>query len=89
MVVVGLVGGVVGLGLTFVGLRAMRALNNLRVPGMDDNPARAALQQSLTHIDLSMFGLALALSLLTGVLAGLYPAWRIGRLTPSTFLKTQ
>jgi putative ABC transport system permease protein len=89
VVVVGLVGGVVGLGLTFLGLRGMRALNDLRFPGTDDNPARVALQQSLTHIDLPMFGLTVALSLLTGLLAGLYPAWRIGRLTPSTFLKTQ
>ena len=89
VVVVGLVGGLVGLGLTFLGLRALRMLNDHRIPGMDDNPARVALQQSLMHIDLSMFGLAVALSLLTGVLAGLYPAWRIGRLTPSTFLKTQ
>jgi ABC-type antimicrobial peptide transport system permease subunit len=40
-------------------------------------------------VDFEMFAVALALSLLTGVLAGLYPAWRIGRLTPSTFLKTQ
>ena len=36
-----------------------------------------------------MFAIALTLSLLTGVLAGLYPAWRVGRLAPSTFLKTQ
>ncbi len=89
VVVVGLVGGAAGLGLTFLDLRALRALNDVRSPGQDDNPARVALQQSLTHIDLPMFGVALALSLLTGVLAGLYPAWRIGRLTPSTFLKTQ
>jgi ABC-type lipoprotein release transport system permease subunit len=56
---------------------------------MDDNPARVAIQQSLTHVDFEMFTVALLLSLVTGILAGLYPAWRIGRLTPSTFLKTQ
>jgi putative ABC transport system permease protein len=89
VVIVGLLGGVAGLALTFIGLRAMRAMNNQPFPGADDNPARVALQQSLTNVDFQMFAVALALSLLTGILAGLYPAWRIGRLTPSTFLKTQ
>jgi putative ABC transport system permease protein len=56
---------------------------------MDDNPARVAIQQSLTNLDFQMFAIALALSLLTGVLAGLYPAWRVGKLAPSSFLKTQ
>jgi ABC-type lipoprotein release transport system permease subunit len=72
-----------------MGLRALRAVNSQPFPGMDDNPARVAIQQSLTNVDFQMFAIALALSLLTGILAGLYPAWRIGRLTPSTFLKTQ
>jgi putative ABC transport system permease protein len=89
VVIVGLIGGALGLVLTFVGLRAMRTFMFPRFPGMNDNPARAAFQQALTHIDLEMFMVALLLSLVTGVLAGLYPAWRIGRLSPSTFLKTQ
>jgi putative ABC transport system permease protein len=89
VVIVGFIGGGVGLGLTFLGLRALRAVNSRPFPGMDDNPARVAIQQSLTDVDFQMFAVALALSLLTGILAGLYPAWRIGRLTPSTFLKTQ
>jgi ABC-type lipoprotein release transport system permease subunit len=75
--------------LSFVGLRALRAAMFMPFPGMDDNPARVAIQQSLTNMDFTMFVFALALSLLTGILAGMYPAWRIGRLTPSTFLKTQ
>lgn len=89
VVIVGLLGGAVGLGLTFMGLRAIRAMNSRPFPGMDDNPARVAIQQSLTNVDFQMFAIALLLSLLTGILAGLYPAWRVGRLTPSTFLKTQ
>jgi putative ABC transport system permease protein len=89
VVIVGLLGGMAGLALSFVGLRAMRIALNQPIPGMDDNPARVALQQSLTNVDFTMFAVALALSLLTGVIAGFYPAWRIGRLTPSTFLKIQ
>jgi ABC-type antimicrobial peptide transport system permease subunit len=59
--------------------------------GLDDNdnPARVQMLQSLNHMDFSMILCATALSLVTGILAGIYPAWRIGRLTPATFLKTQ
>lgn len=89
VVIVGLLGGAVGLFLSFVGLRAIRAVNSRPFPGMDDNPARVAIQQSLTNLDFQMFAVALALSLLTGILAGLYPAWRVGKLAPSSFLKTQ
>ena len=46
------------------------------------------MAQSLSHMDLGMLGVALAISLVTGVIAGLYPAWRIGRAAPATFLKT-
>ncbi len=89
VVIVGLLGGAVGLALSFVGLRAMRAVISQPFPGMDDNPARVAIQQAMTSLDLKMFAVALALSLLTGVVAGLYPAWRVGKLAPSSFLKTQ
>ncbi len=89
VVIVGLLGGALGLVLAKLGLDAMRALATRPIPGQDDNPARVALQQSLSSMDTQMFFVALALALLTGILAGLYPAWRIGRLSPSTFLKTQ
>ncbi len=89
VVIVGLAGGAVGLGLAKLGLDALRYISTRPFPGQDDNPARVALQQSLATMDVQMLLVAFALALLTGVLAGLYPAWRIGRLSPSTFLKTQ
>ena len=89
VVIVGLAGGVVGLALAKLGLDALRYISTRPFPGQDDNPARVALQQSLATMDMQMLLMAFALALLTGVLAGLYPAWRIGRLSPSTFLKTQ
>jgi putative ABC transport system permease protein len=89
VVIVGLLGGVVGLGLSYLGLDALSAIATRPLPGQDDNPARVALQQSLSTMDVPMLAVAIGLALLTGVLAGLYPAWRIGRLSPSTFLKTQ
>jgi len=89
VVVVGLMGGALGLLLSFLGLNAMRRAMNQPVPGNDNDPSRLAVLHDMTSIDFTMFAAALVLSLFTGVLAGLYPAWRIGRLTPSTFLKTQ
>jgi ABC-type antimicrobial peptide transport system permease subunit len=53
------------------------------------SPDRVALASSFVHMDFSIILVAISLSLLTGILAGLYPAIRIGRLAPSTFLKTQ
>jgi putative ABC transport system permease protein len=86
---VGLLGGCAGVVLTFGGLTAlMSLLFSAQLEGSDD-PDRVAMAQSLVHLDTTVLLLALLLSLLTGILAGLYPAYRIGRLAPATFLKTQ
>jgi putative ABC transport system permease protein len=87
VVVVGLLGGLAGLALAWPGLQTIRILTY--TPGIDDNPARLALAQALVHIDYRMLIVALGISLMTGTLAGLYPAWRIGRLAPAAFLKAQ
>jgi ABC-type antimicrobial peptide transport system permease subunit len=75
--------------MSFGGLAFLRVL--LFAPGLadNDNPARVQMAQSMSHMDVPMIIVATLLSLLAGVLAGLYPAWRIGRLAPATFLKTQ
>jgi ABC-type antimicrobial peptide transport system permease subunit len=39
--------------------------------------------------DYSTFVLAVGISLAAGIIAGLYPAWRIGRATPASYLKVQ
>ncbi|MBX5460067.1 MAG: ABC transporter permease [Steroidobacteraceae bacterium] len=89
VVIMGLIGGALGLILSFGGLRLLHALIFSRGLETSDNPARLTLAQSFTHMDFSMLLLAVVLSVLTGILAGIYPAWRIGRLAPATFLKTQ
>jgi putative ABC transport system permease protein len=89
VVLVGLIGGAVGLVLTYVGLRLLRVVLFTVQLTDNDNPARTQLMQSLSQMDFTMILWGIALSMLTGVLAGLYPAWRIGRLAPATFLKTQ
>jgi putative ABC transport system permease protein len=89
VVVVGLLGGAVGLLLTFGGLAMVKVLMFSDTLIGSDNPDRVAMVQSFVHMDIPVVFVAIALSLLAGILAGLYPAWRIGRLAPATFLKTQ
>jgi putative ABC transport system permease protein len=83
---VGIAGGLVGLLLSLIGLSGVRAAFFAADEG---NPDSAAVTQYLTHMDFSMFAAALGLSLVAGLLAGLYPAWRICRLPPTVFLRAQ
>ncbi len=73
---VGVMGGVVGLGLSVL---TLKFINSLFV-------ARANFDFAL---DLNMVGAGALLSLVAGMIAGLYPAWRICRIEPAAHLKTQ
>jgi putative ABC transport system permease protein len=73
--VIGVGGGIAGIVIAAIGLFAVRA--------MHDN------YDALTRLDVSMGLVALAIALLSGLLAGLYPTWRICRTQPATYLKTQ
>jgi len=84
---VGLLGGAGGVLLTFGGLSALKQLLFWAELERADNPDRVAMVQSLVHMDTSVLALALGVSLATGLLIGLYPALRIGRLAPASFLK--
>jgi putative ABC transport system permease protein len=88
VIVVGFLGGIAGLLLTLVGLSVLKGWIFSDILLRSDNPDRVALAQAFVHMDVSVILFAIGLSLLTGVLAGLYPAYRIGRLAPATFLKT-
>lgn len=72
---IGVMGGVLGLGLSVL---ALKFINNLF--------ADADFQFGL---DLNMVGAGVLLSLVAGLIAGLYPAWRICRVQPAMHLKTQ
>ena len=89
VMVVGVLGGAAGLLLTLAGLAVLKRYLYSNLLTASDNPDRVALVQAFVHMDISVILIAIGLSLLTGVLAGLYPAIRIGRLAPATFLKTQ
>ena len=71
---IGFVGGVLGLGLAWLGLWAVR-----------HQPTSYA---SLAQLDMTMLGTTFALSVIASLLAGLLPAWRGCQITPAIQLKS-
>ena len=69
---VGILGGVLGVLLSLVGLHAVNSLF----------PDTFGFQ-----LDGEMLAVAIALSLVAGLIAGLYPAWRICSIPPAAYLK--
>ena len=76
--VVGVIGGLLGLLISLAGLAWMNAwVKTLLV------------RDGFFHLDLAMAAFAVVLSLLAGLVAGLYPAWRVCRVPPAVHLKLQ
>ncbi|WP_444908757.1 ABC transporter permease [Microbulbifer sp. TRSA005] len=73
---IGILGGIVGILLAFMGISGIRYL----AMGQLDTVAK---------MDWIMVIAAIGLALIASLLAGLYPAWRISRTNPSIYLKTQ
>jgi putative ABC transport system permease protein len=74
---VALVGGVFGL------LAALPLLHGI------DRLARSADDPVLYQLELPVLGAGILLALVAGLIAGLYPAWRICRIPPASHLKAQ
>ena len=72
---IGLLGGVAGTGFAWLGLRLV------------DKLYRG--YQNLVHLDANMLAMALAVAVFAGIVAGLYPVWRVTHLAPAGYLKTQ
>ncbi|HEX7341124.1 MAG TPA: FtsX-like permease family protein [Rhodanobacteraceae bacterium] len=72
--IIGVAGGVLGLGLTFLGLWAVR-----------QQPADYA---KLAHLDLAMFVFTFVVALVASLIAGLLPAWRACVVAPAPQLKS-
>ena len=73
---IGLAGGLVGLGLTRLGLYGVAALFG-------------DIVENLVHMDWVMVLTAIALAIVSALLAGLYPTWQACRIMPASQLKTQ
>jgi putative ABC transport system permease protein len=84
--VVALAGAALGLGLGALGLKGFRQLYTLTQTGVLN---RAGGLQALAHIDVTSVTVAIALAVVATFAAGIYPAWRIGRIPPATYLKNQ
>lgn len=72
---IGVLGGVAGIGLAWLGLRAV------------ENLYRG--YQHLVHLDATMLLTAIGVATAFAILAGMYPVWRVSRLAPAGLLKTQ
>ena len=72
---VGVVGGLLGLLLTSLGINGLRSLVS--------EEGRALL-----HLDAADVGIAVGLGILATIVAGIYPTWRTARLQPARQLKT-
>jgi len=79
-VLLSVTGGILGLVLGFVGVRALLAISPAGLPRIGENG-------SAVGIDWRMLAFALAISLLTGILFGLYPAISASRADLNTSLK--
>ncbi|MEJ0008172.1 MAG: FtsX-like permease family protein [Steroidobacteraceae bacterium] len=78
--IVGVLGGILGLALTALGLAANRAsLGN----------ALAESTNRLTHLDPAVMALTVALAIGATLCSGLYPTWRATRVQPAWQLKAQ
>ena len=72
--IIGVLGGAVGLVLSFGGLRLIGGL----------------FEEDFNFVlDINMMLAGLALALVSGLIAGVYPAWRICRISPAVHLKVQ
>jgi ABC-type antimicrobial peptide transport system permease subunit len=89
VIFLGILGGGLGIGLAGLGLRLIRNFFYTKRQDVESNPVYATIAQSLSHLDGRMIAAAIGLSMLAGVLAGIYPVWRVARLAPATFLKSQ
>jgi len=72
---IGFTGGLIGLSLAALGLKGIEYL--YEAPG------------GLVKMDWIMLMTAIAVAVVSGIIAGLYPAWRVCRIPPATQLKTQ
>ncbi|MGH8285984.1 MAG: ABC transporter permease [Steroidobacteraceae bacterium] len=79
--VVAVAGALFGLVLGALGLWGLRALYA--------DPTRAGGYQAVAYVDTTSVIAALVLAVVAAIAAGLYPAWRIGRLPPASYLKSQ
>jgi putative ABC transport system permease protein len=76
-------GALLGIALAACGLWGLRTLYAIEAQFGTNG------YQDLAHFDLASIIIAVTLAILAACAAGLYPAWRVGRLPPAVYLKSQ
>jgi len=76
-------GALLGLILAAAGLRGLRSLYAVKAAFGSSG------YEYLAHFDVASIFIAVALAVIAALTAGLYPAWRVGRLPPAVYLKSQ
>ena len=71
-------GAALGLVLASLGLLGLRAMYETGSSGF----------RTVMHVDAWSVAMAVALAVVSALAAGLYPAWRVGRLPPAVYLKS-
>jgi putative ABC transport system permease protein len=72
--IIGILGGILGVLLSLLGLQMVNSLFTIPFN---------------SRLDTNMLGVAIILALLAGLVAGLYPAWRICTIPPANYLREQ
>ncbi|MEO1037749.1 MAG: ABC transporter permease [Pseudomonadota bacterium] len=72
---IGFVGGLIGIGLSFLGLIGVRKL----LPDTAD----------VTSLNLELVAMTVLVAIAAALIAGIYPTWRVCKLQPAIYLKTQ
>jgi putative ABC transport system permease protein len=76
-------GALLGIALAAGGLWGLRALYAIEAQfGVNGH-------QDLAHFDVASIIIAVSLAVIAACAAGLYPAWRVGRIPPAAYLKSQ
>jgi putative ABC transport system permease protein len=76
-------GALLGMVLAAAGLWGLGALYSV------ETELGAGGYQDLAHFDIASLVVAVTLAVVAALAAGLYPAWRVGRLPPAVYLKSQ
>ena len=85
VVMIGLLGGIVGLLLSYLGLIGMR---NIEVYASDYTVTASEIAHSY-ELDWTMIGAAFVIAISSTIVVGLYPIWRVCSGNPAQHLKSQ
>ena len=73
----------------FSQLLSARSLTSISCRWLPKAVAYTGLRMTPTHMSLQIIGIAILVSLFTGVVSGFFPAWRAARMNPVDALRAE